>query len=56
VFEWVKGSILAPVLATLDDRQAFEAMLKAEYARAYPSLPDGTTIFPFTRMFIVATR
>ncbi|MGH8926868.1 MAG: methyltransferase domain-containing protein [Acidimicrobiia bacterium] len=58
VLEWVRGSVLAPVLTALDesDRQPFEAELANLYRQAYPPQPDGTTIFPFSRIFVVAIR
>jgi trans-aconitate 2-methyltransferase len=57
VLEWVKGTGLRPILNGLDasDREIF----LAEYARrlrvAYPARADGSTIYPFRRLFIVAT-
>lgn len=57
VLEWVKGTALRPVLALLDQGEA--AGFTAEYARrlreAYPPQPYGT-VFPFKRIFMVATR
>lgn len=57
VVEWVKGSWLRPLLDALEPaaRAAFEARYAAEVARAYPRRPDGRTLFPFRRLFIVAT-
>jgi trans-aconitate 2-methyltransferase len=56
VADFVKGSWLKPFLDALDDgdRAAFEAAYRARVARAYPPRPDGTTLFPFRRLFIVA--
>ena len=56
VKEWVKGSWLVPLLAALDepDRAGFEARYAELTARAYPRRPDGRTLFPFLRLFIVA--
>jgi trans-aconitate 2-methyltransferase len=57
VLEWVKGTGLRPILNGLDanDREIF----LAEYARrlrvAYPARADGSTLYPFRRLFIVAT-
>jgi len=58
VFEWVRGSVLAPVVEALDDEQRvrFAATVKAAYAEAYPLQPDGTTVLAFTRMFIIAVK
>ena len=56
VLNWVRGTALRPVIDALtpEDRMRFEA----EYARrlrwAYPTRPDGRTLFPFRRLFIVA--
>jgi trans-aconitate 2-methyltransferase len=56
VADFVKGSWLKPFLDALDgpERAAFEAAYRARVARAYPARPDGTTLFPFRRLFIVA--
>lgn len=57
VLEWVKGTGLRPTLQRLpdDERRRF----LAEYARrlraAYPRRPDGTTLYPFRRLFVVVT-
>ncbi|MGH6989933.1 MAG: methyltransferase domain-containing protein, partial [Stellaceae bacterium] len=58
VLEWIKGSILRPVLARLeaDERPDFEDALAARLAAAYPRRGDGTTLLPFRRLFFVATR
>jgi len=57
VLEWVKGAGLRPVLHSLDpeSRGDFLAAYRARLAEAYPRRPDGTTLYPFTRLFIVAT-
>ncbi|MFH1605052.1 MAG: trans-aconitate 2-methyltransferase, partial [Pseudomonadota bacterium] len=56
VAEWTKGTWLAPLLAALapDARAAFEAEYRRRIAQAYPRQPDGKTLFPFRRLFIVA--
>jgi trans-aconitate 2-methyltransferase len=58
VAEWVKGSALGPLLAALkaDERTAFEAAYRALVAKAYPKAADGSTPFPFRRLFILAER
>ncbi|QKW34056.1 trans-aconitate 2-methyltransferase [Actinomadura sp. NAK00032] len=57
VLAWVKGTALRPVLAALDNAEAAEFL--ADYAarlrRAYPAAPYGT-VFPFRRIFVIATR
>ena len=56
VADFVKGSWLKPFLDALDggDRAVFEDAYRARVARAYPPRSDGTTLFPFRRLFIVA--
>jgi len=56
VAEFVKGSWLKPFLDALDpsERPVFENAYRARLARAYPPRADGTTLFPFRRLFIVA--
>ena len=56
VKEWVKGTWFAPLLDALaePDRSRLEAHYAALVARAYPRRPDGLTLFPFRRLFIVA--
>ena len=57
VTEWTKGSVLWPMLAALDarDHEAFLAAYSARVEAAYPRQPDGTTLLPFRRLFMVAT-
>ena len=58
VLGWVRGSVLRPVLTTLDEQDA--ARLTEEYAAglraAYPRRPDGTTVLPYRRIFAVGSR
>ena len=56
VAEWTKGTWLAPLLAALAPaaRADFEAEYRRRVAQAYPRQPDGKTLFPFRRLFIVA--
>ncbi len=58
VVEWTRGTGLRPYLAPLDadQRDAFLADYAARIARAYPRRGDGCTLFPFRRLFMVATR
>ncbi len=57
VLDWVKGSGLRPILNGLDDRE--REVFLAEYARrlraTYPAKADGRTLYPFRRLFMVAT-
>jgi trans-aconitate 2-methyltransferase len=58
VLNWSRSTALRPVIATLD--AAEQARFEADYAErlraAYPRRADGRTLFPFRRLFIVATR
>ena len=58
VYRWVSGTGLRPFLQALEDetREAFIAAYKAKLNRAYPRRADGTTLFPFQRLFVVAIR
>jgi trans-aconitate 2-methyltransferase len=56
VKEWTKGTWLRPLLDALEEpaRSDFEACYAGLVAHAYPRRPDGRTLFPFRRLFIVA--
>jgi trans-aconitate 2-methyltransferase len=56
VGEWTKGTALRPYLDALEEpeRSAFLAAYAARIAAAYPKQPDGRTLLPFHRIFIVA--
>ncbi len=58
VAEWTKGSVLRPLLGALNEEQgaAFFAAYGRRIEAAYPPRPDGTTLLPFTRVFLVARR
>lgn len=58
IVEWTKGTALRPYLDALEatDREAFVADYRRLVAKAYPPEPDGSTLFPFRRIFIVARR
>ena len=58
VVEWTKGTALRPILAVLaeNDRQAFLNAYAERIAEAYPPRPNGKTLFPFRRLFIIAKR
>jgi trans-aconitate 2-methyltransferase len=57
VKEWTKGTWLRPLLDALEEpaRSRFETTYADLVARAYPRRPDGRTLFPFRRLFLVAT-
>jgi trans-aconitate 2-methyltransferase len=58
VLSWTRSTALRPVIAALDPDE--QARFEADYAKrlrlAYPRRADGRTLFPFRRLFIVATR
>ncbi len=58
VVEWFKGSGLRPFLAPLDpaETEAFLTEYRSGIEEAYPTLPDGSVLLPFPRLFMVATR
>ncbi len=58
VLNWIRGTALGPVADALDPDlwQAYLDALTPRLAEAYPMRPDGRTLFPFRRLFIVATR
>lgn len=55
---WTLGSALRPVLGVLgeDERRDFMAAYAQAMRAAYPRRDDGLTLFPFRRLFIVASR
>jgi trans-aconitate 2-methyltransferase len=58
VKEWTKGTWLMQFLAPLEpaERAAFEADYARRLRVAYPRRADGSTLFPFRRLFIVLKR
>ncbi len=58
VYAWISATALRPVLERLEGAPlaAYSAELKTRLRRAYPMRPDGTVLFPFRRLFIVARR
>jgi trans-aconitate 2-methyltransferase len=58
VKEWTKGTWLRPLLDALDEpeRSDFESTYAGLVENRYPKEADGTTLFPFKRMFIVAQK
>ncbi|QLL16004.1 methyltransferase domain-containing protein [Pseudomonas chlororaphis] len=57
IFDWVKVSALRPVLLALDEqeRQRFLDHYLAQVHQHYSPEGDGHTLFPFKRIFILAT-
>lgn len=58
IVEWMKGTGLRPFLQRLEgaDLQAFLATYLEGLALAYPRRADGKVLFPFRRIFLVASR
>jgi len=56
VLRWIEGTALRPVRDALDDvaYAEFTAELAPRLRAAYPQRPDGSTWFPFRRIFAVA--
>ncbi|MFU3616500.1 methyltransferase domain-containing protein [Pseudomonas paraeruginosa] len=57
IFDWVKVSALRPVLGELDEeaRRRFLDRYLDLLHRYYPQELDGRTLFPFRRVFVVAS-
>ncbi len=58
VLEWVRGTALRPVLDELSGEglETFLQRYRHELRSAYEQGPDGTTLFPFPRVFMVARK
>jgi len=58
VLEWIKGTYLRPMLDRLSpvEQIEFEGEYAQRAAEAYPADRDGVTLFPFRRLFLIATR
>jgi trans-aconitate 2-methyltransferase len=58
ILEWAKGTVLLPYLQGLDADAAASllARYRAGLADLYPAQADGKVLFPFKRLFFVATR
>jgi trans-aconitate 2-methyltransferase len=56
VTEWAAGSSLRPFLDSLpaDQIEGFRAAYSAALLPHYPRRPDGTTLLPFKRLFLMA--
>ncbi|CAH2600027.1 Trans-aconitate 2-methyltransferase [Rhodovastum atsumiense] len=57
VVQWAMGTSLRPFLDPLpaELREGFLAAYRAALRPHYPRRPDGTTLLPFRRLFLVAT-
>lgn len=59
VLGWMEGTALRPYLTVLDDpaiRAAYLSALGERLSEAFPPRPDGVTLLPFPRLFLVARR
>jgi trans-aconitate 2-methyltransferase len=58
VFDWVSATALRPYVEALsaEERPTFAESYKGLLRVAYPREPSGETLFPFRRIFAVATR
>ena len=58
VLEWVRATGLRPILNGLHgaERERFVEVYRERLRRAYPQHADGHTLYPFRRLFMVATR
>ena len=59
VVDWMTGTGLRPYLQALPDpaeRDAFVDYYSQLMHRRFPKEPDGVTLFPFPRLFVVARR
>ena len=58
VLEWVKATGLRPILNGLQgtERERFIEVYRERLRRAYPRRAGGHTLYPFRRLFMVATR
>jgi trans-aconitate 2-methyltransferase len=58
VKEWTRGTALIPFLERLDpaEQPEFETAYALRLRAAYPRRADGTTLFPFRRLFIVLRK
>jgi trans-aconitate 2-methyltransferase len=56
VLDWITGTALTDVRARLTDDawEQYRQQIIPVLAQAYPPQPDGTTFFPFRRIFVVA--
>lgn len=56
VLDWITGTALTDVREKLSEEQwqRYTEQIIPLLARAYPPRPDGTTFFPFRRVFVVA--
>jgi trans-aconitate 2-methyltransferase len=57
VAAWTRSTAAKPFIEALgDDAEAFMDDYGGRLRNAYPPSPDGTTLFPFKRLFIVGRK
>jgi trans-aconitate 2-methyltransferase len=58
VLNWLRGTLLVPLLDALDPDQheEFLSEVSETLRRIHPQRPDGTTLYPFRRLFLVAMK
>lgn len=58
ILEWVRGTALTPIRAKLteDEYKEFEFIYNEKLSIAYKPQINGITLFPFSRIFIIATK
>ena len=59
IVDWMSGTGLRPYLSALADeaeRQVFAADYGRRLAPLFPRRPDGTTLLPFPRLFVIVRR
>lgn len=58
VFRFMSGTGLRPFVQALDgdEREGFQDAARQRLARAYRPEPDGRTLFPFRRLFVIAQK
>ncbi len=58
IVEWMKGTGLRPYLQRLEEAEqsAFLEGFLERLARTYPRRSDGKVLFPFRRLFLIASR
>jgi trans-aconitate 2-methyltransferase len=57
-YNWVSATGLRPFVNALQgsEREDFIAIFKQKMREAYPRRADGTTLFPFQRLFMIARK
>lgn len=58
VLDWISSTALNPLLEALEgnQREYFRSVLAQKLSTAYPKQADGTTLFAFKRLFMVAVK